>query len=86
MRLCEVNYCDFVVWSPCELVVIRIDYDSHFTEAALTKASELFKSCILHELICKWHSKPKAKASGAVSVSANRCDKWCYCRVVKKVR
>ena len=70
MRLCEVNYCDFVIWSPCQLVVLRIDYDSNFTDTAITKASEC---CILPELICKWHSK-------SVSVvPASRCDKWCYC-------
>ena len=64
---------DFVIWSPCQLVVLRIDYDSNFTDTAITKASEFYKCCILPELICKWHSK-------SVSVvPASRCDKWCYC-------
>ena len=31
MKLCEVDYCDFVVWRPDELVILRIPADDQFT-------------------------------------------------------
>ena len=37
MKLCDVAYCDFVIWSPNELVVLRISYQKSFIDTAITK-------------------------------------------------
>ncbi len=50
MKLCDLNYADFIIWRESELVVIRIEQDLTFLEEALHKAKEFFKYGILPEL------------------------------------
>ena len=51
MKICEVTFCYFVVWRPNDLVIIKIDYNNSFVEAALGKALAFFKHGVLPELI-----------------------------------
>ena len=57
MKLCEVNYCDFVIWRESELVVIRIRKDEAFVANASEKATAFYKYGILPELVGKWYSQ-----------------------------
>ena len=89
MALCETNYCDFVVWSPTEMVILKVYRNSHFFDSAIDKAALFYKVGILPELLGKWYSKPPSLISNACSSSAPPCDmscskspeneKWCYC-------
>ena len=72
----QVAYCDFVIWSPNELVVLRISYQKSFIDTAITKATNFFKLGILPELIGRWFTKSKIKPSESEPTD---CDKWCYC-------
>ncbi|XP_049923486.1 uncharacterized protein LOC126404346 [Epinephelus moara] len=72
MFVCNVQYCDFVVWTTRELVVNRIPRDEQLLQKALPKAKLCYISCILPELLihsqdptlqppvfCKTCEKPK---------------------------
>ena len=57
MKICQVNYCYFIVWSPNELVILKIIYNNAFIENALGKALTLFMNGVLTELVSRWYSK-----------------------------
>ena len=57
MKLTGARYCDFVVWSPNEFVVLQIDLADDFIAQAFEKATAFFKSGILPELVGKWYTK-----------------------------
>lgn len=58
MKLCDVNFCDFIMWRSDELVVNRIERDDHFLKEAIDKATVFFKYGILPELVGKWYTRP----------------------------
>ncbi|KAJ8290530.1 hypothetical protein GJAV_G00014080, partial [Gymnothorax javanicus] len=53
MFVCNVQYCDFVVWTTQEMVVNRIRRDEQLLQNALPKAKQCFMSCILPELLTR---------------------------------
>ena len=57
LLLCEVGYCDFVVWAESELVHLRIKPDFEFMDKAISKATAFFKQVILPELLGKWYTR-----------------------------
>ena len=42
MEVCQVKYCDFIVWSPNEMIVLRILPNKHFIDSAIEKATRFF--------------------------------------------
>ena len=54
-----MDYCDFVVWRPGELVVLKISPNKSFIDSAVDKATTFYKSGVLPELIGKWYSRPQ---------------------------
>ena len=44
MKLCQTEYCDFVVWRPHDMVALRIVPDEHFIVSAIVKAMLFFKA------------------------------------------
>ena len=89
MKLCEVDYCEFVVWRPAELVTFRIPADEQFINSAIDKATKLYIKGILPEMLGKWYSKthhtPEISPTSLLvtsetSSSTTSTDKWCYCQ------
>ena len=56
--ICDVDYCDFVVWTQKYIHVERILPDYLFWENTLAKATKLFKVAILPELVGRWFTRP----------------------------
>ena len=87
MKVCAVYYCYFVVWSPSELAIIKIDYNDSFVEAAVGKALQFFKFGVLPELDGRWYSSPRVvKSTSERQSEISRSDDgddddnaWCYC-------
>ncbi len=52
MFVTESAYCDFVVWTQRDLVVVRVLPDVRFWETCLQKAQEFFLKVSLPELVC----------------------------------
>lgn len=53
MFVCNVEYCDFVVWTTKEMIINRIDKDDSLLQQALPRAKQYFLSFILPELLTR---------------------------------
>ena len=49
----EVSYCDFMVWTPSEVIVIRIEPNISFMETLTEKCDKFWDSFILRELVTR---------------------------------
>lgn len=92
MKLCDVKFCDFVIWRTDELVVNRIMRDDDFLKEAIDKATVFFKYGILPELVGKWYTRPPPVLSSEtepVDLSTKGEEvtdsekTWCYCKQVE---
>ena len=72
IKLTNACYCDFVVWSPDELAILRIEPDDYYIAQAFDNATAFFKYGILPELVGKWYTK--APVYRHVLVTANGQD------------
>ena len=45
MFLCDVTFCDSVVWSTTEMLSLRVALDDSFIHSAVDKATTFFKIC-----------------------------------------
>ena len=88
MFICEVEYCDFVVWTDKDIHIERIVPDSEFWEEALLKATKLFKVAVLPELVGRWFTRPTPHAddqetmqNGVMNAESDEEEgPWCYCQ------
>ena len=93
MHICHATYCDFVVWSEEDVIVLRISPCDIFIKSAIDKATEFFKYCLLPELIGKWYSKapvyqcktvhtrePLVDITSSSQHDTSKNEKWCFCR------
>lgn len=55
MFVCDVKYCDFVLWSKKVFIVQRILRNEEFLQEALPKAQDFFISSVLPELLTRRH-------------------------------
>lgn len=55
MFVCNVQYCDFVVWTSAEVIVRRIIRDEEILQKALPKAEKFFLASVLPELLTRSH-------------------------------
>lgn len=55
MHVCDVSYCDVVVWTPEEFILQRVLRDEELLQKALPKAQEVFLTCMLPELLTRRH-------------------------------
>ncbi len=90
MKLCDLNYADFIIWRESELVVIRIERDFVFLEEALHKAEEFFKYGVLPELLARWYTTHSTASNTDVTGDADSIvvgsspeKQYCYCKEEK---
>ena len=57
MKICEVEYCDFVVWSKESIFYERILINTEFIDNAIEEAEPFVKLALLPELVGKWFSR-----------------------------
>ncbi|KAJ8011118.1 hypothetical protein DPEC_G00054870 [Dallia pectoralis] len=55
MFVCDVQYCDFVVWTRYEVIMRRITRDEELLRKALPKAKAFFLFSVLPELLTRNH-------------------------------
>ncbi len=86
MKLCKVQYGDFVVWGKTELVILRINLDEDFISEAMRKAALFFKYGVLPELIGKWYTRKVSMSNDAMHFEESETPSaseekrgWCYC-------
>ena len=57
MFVLKVSYCDFVVWSPNDIVIIRVPFNVDFCDRFLDKPVDFHENCVMPELLCKYFSQ-----------------------------
>lgn len=60
--LCDVQYCDFIVWSAKESAVVRVMKDQEFWDNNYPKTVLFFNKVLLPELLGTFYSTKKRKA------------------------
>ena len=91
MKLCDVKFCDFVIWRSEELVVNRIERNDRFLDKAIEKATVFFKYGVVPELVGKWYTRsPPIPVCPMISSSQDSEETkeadtaseetWCYCK------
>ena len=56
--VCNVDYCDFIVWTERDVHIERILPDIAFWDQVVSKAADFFQQAILPELTGKLFTKP----------------------------
>lgn len=69
MAICDVDYCDFVVWAPHLLHVERIRRDTQFCNEMFSCARKFFVKAVLPELFSKYFTRQQN----------NTQDTFCFC-------
>ena len=89
MKLCRVQYCDFVAWQEGdEIFHQRIFLDSSFFDNAIERITPFIKFAVLPELVGMWFSKQslsQLQISGGSrddtddASSSSNVTGYCYC-------
>lgn len=61
LHLIELEYFDFIIWSPNEILPLRIYQDIDFWNEALAKASRFHEQVIMPELLGKFYTRNASK-------------------------
>lgn len=79
--ICEVDYCDFVLWTTKDIYVERVLRDKIFWNNVLTKALAFFKNGILPKFYTRSPSLVFTAPSAATSeVTKAEEGPWCTCQ------
>lgn len=75
MCIAEVMYGDFIVWTPQELFIQRIQFDLCFFDEAYLRVEEFIRTRVLPELLGKWVTVPRLSSSANLETAPEGC----YC-------
>ncbi|KAK4884885.1 hypothetical protein RN001_001156 [Aquatica leii] len=67
MKIANLPFCDFVVWSPQEIFLERIYFNEDFWAAEYLKALDFHKKVILPELLGRYYTNDSPTS-------------WCWCK------
>lgn len=76
--VCDVDYCDFIVWTKKDVYIERIMPDAEFWEDCVRKASSFFIKGVLPEVMGKYFTR--------LSIASKEDEEdeeegpWCYCQ------
>ena len=62
--MCNLPYCDFVVWIPKEFLPTRITIDTEFMTVITEKCFNLWRKAIVLELLCRTMDKSDDNQNG----------------------
>ena len=90
MHVCRLNYCDFVVWSETDgILVERVIKDECFFLTLIPDLRHLFLYGVLPEIIGKWYTRRPVENSEQLVVVSQVTEEdnddedyeklWCYC-------
>ena len=80
MRVTGVSYCDFMVWTPSEFVVLRIEPDTTFIENVLIKCDIFWNTFILRELVTREIESERELLSSTSNNTINKDILFCSCK------
>ena len=77
----DVKRCDFVVWTPKDFPVIRIEKDQDFINAMIEKCDSFWKEVILPELMTR-SIENSTKSIESVPQPLNIEKTYCFCKTI----
>ena len=89
LSICEVNYCDFVVWTLAGMENISVDRSEAFFSEVQPTLHAFFKNWILPELLTRKLQNPVRADLGTGSTTINKAGSsetlngsvlYCYCQ------
>ena len=89
LHICNLEFGDFVVWTPKGIHIERIYPQHDFFELTVSKVEEFYKQAVMPELLGKWYTKmpvmPPASSNNGVPTMVPQDntppkDVWCYCK------
>ena len=88
LHICNLEFGDFVVWTPKGIHIERIYPQHDFFESTANKAEEFYKQAVMPELLGIWYTKMPVMppvSSNLVSTTVLQDnippkDVWCYCK------
>ncbi|XP_065669374.1 uncharacterized protein LOC136088745 [Hydra vulgaris] len=80
MRVTGVSYCDFMVWTPSEFVVLRIEPDTSFIENVLIKCDIFWNTFILRELVTREIESERKLLPSTSNNPINKDILFCICK------
>ena len=85
LALCEVSYCDFVVWTPKGMATIRTEPNQVFFMEIKPKLDSFFQKCILPEVLTHRLQSPSPLTSPhndtpQTDEPSPQNGVYCYCR------
>ena len=66
LTLCQRSYCDFIVWTECDVFVERVNLDAKAFEVVKPSLDNFFKVAILPKLLCGTESCETPLASNTL--------------------
>ncbi|KAG0435465.1 hypothetical protein HPB47_018463 [Ixodes persulcatus] len=76
MAVCNVAYCDFVMWTVKDIHIERVLRDETFWSQVLPRGTRLFVSAILPELLSRYFTRSTAPEEDQGSEPSS----FCFCR------
>ncbi|XP_070200906.1 uncharacterized protein [Littorina saxatilis] len=70
MSVTKTEFCDFVVWTPKDLAVVKVEYDPEFMQDALEKLAHVYQVAILPELVGKVFSRARPQPPTATNTQS----------------
>ena len=74
LAICELDYCDFIVWTLQGIVVIRINIYLQFFEKLKPKLDMFFIKCILPKILVP------ISAPAPAATNSGDAELFCYCQ------
>ena len=75
IHICQVEFADFVIWSPQGLHIERIVASEEFFTDALVNVEVFYKYCLLPELAGKWYTRksvmPEPSSPSSLSTTSS---------------
>jgi len=94
MAITKVSYCDFVVWSQRNYVIVTVKFDKEFYDNKMDPVKHFFVYGMLPEIIGKWYTRKSVSdldnivhipTSSTTTQNGNEEEEedytklWCYC-------
>ncbi|XP_070395694.1 uncharacterized protein [Dermacentor albipictus] len=76
MTVCQVQFCDFVVWGPNVLHIERVRRDEQFCIKIFAQAKQFFERVILPELFSRYYTRQQSNLEDKLSDDVE----YCFCR------
>ena len=85
LSICEVNYCDFVVWTLAGMVTIRVYRNEAFFHQIQPSLRSFFEEHILPELLTRNLQYPvtavtTTRTGSMTEAVGGSSDAYCYCQ------